>query len=66
MIFKIVRALDNKIMMQTEDESCIYDAETIAGMKAAGYKAYKNGRVYDPKKARKTFSGCGQRFEGGI
>lgn len=53
MYFKIVRVLDNKIMMQTEDESCIYDAETIAGMKAAGYKAYKNGRVYNPKKEKK-------------
>lgn len=54
MYFKIVRVWDGKTVMDTEDESCIYDAETIAGMKTAGYKAYKNGRVYDPKKARKT------------
>ncbi len=42
--------LNGKTMMQTEDESCIYDAKTIAEMAKAGYKAYLNGRAYRPRK----------------
>lgn len=49
MKFEIVRTLDGKGMMETEHESCIPSDETIRSMMKAGYKAYKDGRVYRPK-----------------
>lgn len=59
MKFEIVRALDGKGMMMTEHESCIYDDDTIRSMMKAGYKAYKDGRVYRPQDGGKK-SGTGQ------
>lgn len=49
MKFEIVRALDGKGMMETDYESCIPSDDTIRSMIKAGYKAYKDGRVYRPK-----------------
>lgn len=54
MKFEIVRALDGKGMMETDYESCIPPDETIRSMIKAGYKAYKDGRVYKPKDGGKN------------
>jgi hypothetical protein len=54
MKFEIVRALDGKGMMETDYESCIPSDDTIRSMIKAGYKAYKDGRVYKPKDGGKN------------
>lgn len=62
MEFKIVRAIDGQVMMITSHESCIYSDATIRNMMKAGYKAYKDGKVYRPAaegRGRKNASGRG-------
>nr|DAT82696.1 MAG TPA: hypothetical protein [Caudoviricetes sp.] len=41
-------------MMETDYEFCIPSDETISSMIKAGYKAYKDGRVYRPKDGGKN------------
>lgn len=53
MLFQIKRAIDGKVVMWTEDENAIYDAETIKEMNQAGYKAYLDGKIYRPGRKNK-------------
>ena len=44
---------DGKVMLRTDDDSCFYPEETIKQMIAAGFKIYKNGKIYHPLKKSK-------------
>lgn len=53
MEFKVVRASDGRVMMQSSDKRCIYPDEIIRNMNKAGYKAYLDGKAYRPSKEAK-------------
>lgn len=53
MLFQVKRVIDDKVVMWTEDEKFIYDAETIKEMNRAGYKAYLDGKIYRPGRKNK-------------
>ena len=45
---------DGKLMLRTDDDNCFYSEEVIKQMIAAGYKIYKNGKIYKPTKKIKA------------
>jgi len=44
MLFEVKK--DGKVYMSTKSEKCIPDKETRKQMRAAGYKLYKDGKVF--------------------
>jgi len=40
---------DGKKYFSTEHDSCFYTDETVRIMISAGYKVYKEGKIYNPK-----------------
>ncbi|MCD8377864.1 MAG: hypothetical protein LUB59_03655 [Candidatus Gastranaerophilales bacterium] len=53
MLFQIKRVADGKVVMWTENEDFIYDAEIIKEMNRAGYMAYLDGKIYRPGRKNK-------------
>ncbi len=47
MLFEVLR--DGKALMTTDDESGIYDLETLKSMQGAGYKFRMNGKAWVPR-----------------
>jgi tRNA G46 methylase TrmB len=44
---------DGEIKMSTDNESCVYPAETLLEMQKAGYTFRLDGKVYKPTKRKK-------------
>ena len=43
---------DGKKYFSTEHDSCFYPDDIIKNMISAGYKIYKEGKIYNPKNKR--------------
>ena len=51
MLFEALR--DGRVLMRTEEESCIYPTEILLMLLAAGYRFRLNGRAWRPNKPEK-------------
>lgn len=43
--FKVIRRIDNEVVMRTDNPKCIYQMSTIKELAANGYKVFLNGKV---------------------
>lgn len=46
---KIEVRKDGKVICVCADETCLYPADVMKSMKAAGYKFYQDGKLWKPQ-----------------